>query len=225
MNKRRADILSVIFVAATFIVAAILYPSLPEQIPLHWNAKGEVDAYMRKPAGALIVPLSALITFAIMKVMPAISPKGFRTESFSGVFGILQVTLVGFISIVAVLVLLEARGFDVRINQVIIAGVGLLFVIIGINLRRVNKNFFIGIRTPWTLASDEVWRRTHLIGGRMFVLSGVVIWIGALLRLPLTWPVGMAVALVLVPVIYSYLLYRNIDGFEPDDPDETESGD
>lgn len=219
MNKVRADIISLLFVFSAIAVAAILYPSLPEQIPTHWNAQGEVDGYMKKPGGVIIMPAMAVFTFVIMKLIPVISPKGFRIDKFSDVFGVLQVTLVGFMSIVAILVMMEARGLDVRINEMIIAGTGLLFVIIGNYLGRVRKNFFIGIRTPWTLASDEVWNRTHRIGGRLFILSGVIIWIGAILRLPLTWTVGVAVGLVLIPVVYSYFLYRKIEGFESDDSD------
>ncbi len=220
MNKIRADIISLLLVAAAFAVAAILYPSLPEQIPTHWNAQGQVDDTMKKPLGVIIMPAMALFTFVVMKLIPIISPKGFRTDKFSDVIGVLQVTLVGFMSIVAVLVLLEARGLDVRINEMIIFGTGLLFVIIGNYLGKVRKNFFIGIRTPWTLASDEVWNRTHRIGGRLFMLSGVIIWLGALLRLPLTWTVGVAVGLVLIPVVYSYVLYRKIEGFESNDSDD-----
>ena len=220
MNKFRADIISLLFVVVAITVAAVLYPSLPEQIPTHWNAQGVVDGYTKKPGGVIIMPAMAVFTFAVMKLIPIISPKGFRTDKFSDVFGVLQVTLVGFMSIVAVLVLLEARGLDVRINEMIIAGTGLLFVIIGNYLGKVRKNFFIGIRTPWTLASDEVWNRTHRIGGRLFMLSGVIIWLGALLRLPLSWTVGVAVGLVLIPVVYSYFLYRKIEGFESDDSDD-----
>jgi uncharacterized membrane protein len=148
MNKVRADIFSLLFVFSAIAVAAILYPSLPEQIPTHWNAQGEVDGYMNKPGGVIIMLAMAVFTFVIMKLIPVISPKGFRIDKFSDVFGVLQVTLVGFMSIVAILVLLEARGLDVRINEMIIAGTGLLFVIIGNYLGRVRKNFFIGIRTP-----------------------------------------------------------------------------
>ena len=216
MNKIRADIISTLFIIATLVVAAILYPSLPEMIPTHWNAQGEIDGYMKKPGGVLMMPALALATFIIMKIIPLISPKGFRTDKFSDVIGVLQVTLVGFMSIVAILVLLEAHGLNVLINEVIIAGVGLLFVVIGNYLGKVRKNFFIGIRTPWTLASDEVWNRTHRMGGKLFMLSGVIIWLGALLRLPLTWTVGVAVGLVLIPVVYSYFLYRHIEGFESD---------
>jgi uncharacterized membrane protein len=220
MNKIRADIVSLVFIATAFIVAAVLYPSLPEQIPIHWNAQGEVDDYMKKPGGVIVMPAMALFTYIVMKLIPVISPKGFRMDKFSDVIGVLQVTLVSFMSIVAVLVLLEARGLDVRINEMIIFGTGLLFVIIGNYLGKVRKNFFIGIRTPWTLASDEVWNRTHRLGGRLFMLSGVIIWLGALLRLPLTWTVGVAVGLVLIPVVYSYFLYRKIEGFESNDSDD-----
>ncbi len=220
MNKVRANIISLVFIATAFIVAAVLYPSLPEQIPIHWNAQGEVDGYMQKPGGVLIMPAMALFTYIIMKLIPIISPRGFRTDKFSDVIEVLQVTLVGFMSIVAVLVLLEARGMNVYISELITAGIGLLFVIIGNYLGKVRKNFFIGIRTPWTLASDEVWYRTHRIGGRLFMLSGATIWIGALFRLPLTWTVGVAIGLVLIPVVYSYFLYRRIEGFESNNADD-----
>ena len=220
MNKVRADIISLVFVITAITAAAVLYPSLPEQIPTHWNAQGEVDRYMDKPGGVIAMPAMALFTFIVMKLIPIISPKGFRTDKFSDVIGVLQVTLVGFMSVVAILVLLEARGLNVRINEMIIAGTGLLFVIIGNYLGKVRKNFFIGIRTPWTLASDEVWSRTNRIGGRLFILSGVIIWIGALLGLPLSWTVGVAVGIVLIPVVYSYFLYRKIEGFEANDSDD-----
>jgi uncharacterized membrane protein len=225
MNEIRADIISLVFIVAAITVAAFLYPGLPEMIPTHWNAQGEVDGYMRKPGGVLIMPAAAMFTYVIMKLIPVISPKGFRTEKFSDLIGVLQVTLVGFMSIVAILVLLEARGLNVRINEMIIAGVGLLFVIIGNYLGKVRKNFFIGIRTPWTLASDEVWNRTHRIGGKLFIMSGIIIWIGALLRLPLTWTVGVAVGLVLIPLVYSYFLYRRIEGFDSNDSENDESTD
>jgi len=222
MNTIRADIISLLFIVTAIVVAVFLYPSLPEMIPTHWNAQGEVDGYMKKPGGVLIMPAMAAFTYVIMKLIPVISPKGFRTDKFSDVIGVLQVTLVGFMSIVAILVLLEARGLNVRINEMIVAGVGLLFVIIGNYLSKVRKNFFIGIRTPWTLASDEVWNRTHRIGGKLFMLSGVIIWVGAILRLPLAWTVGVAVSLVLIPVVYSYFLYRRIEGFDSNGSEDDE---
>ncbi|MFQ5983261.1 MAG: DUF1648 domain-containing protein, partial [Woeseiaceae bacterium] len=141
MNRIRADIISFVFVGITIIVAAVLYPSLPEQIPSHWNIRGEVDDYMHKPGGVLLMAAMPILMYVIMKLIPVISPKGFRTDKFADVVRVFQVTLVGFMSIVAILVFLEARGLDVRINEMIYAGMGLLFVILGNYMGKVRKNF------------------------------------------------------------------------------------
>jgi immunity protein, SdpI family len=220
LNQIRADIISFIFIGTTIAVAAVLYTSLPEYIPIHWNIRGEVDSYMRKPWGVLILPAMTVFTYMVMKVIPVISPKGYRTDRFAYVVNVFQVTLVGFMSIVAVLVMLEAYGLDVRINQLIIAGTGLLLVIFGYYMDRIKKNFFIGIRTPWTLASDTVWDQTHRLGGWLFMLGGVIIWIGVLLRLPIAGTVGIAIGILLVPVVYSYFLYRRLEGFQSDQADD-----
>ena len=213
MNTKLADVLSFLFVVTTIAMAAYLYPGLPEQIPTHWNAAGEVDDYTAKPWGVILLPLSAVGCWIIMKLIPAISPKGFRVDGFRDVVNVFQVVLVGFMSIVAVLVLLEAGGIDVRINYVVQIGVGLLFVVLGNYLGKVRKNFFIGIRTPWTLASDEVWARTHRLAGWLFALGGLVIIAGGFLGIP---PYGLIVVLVVVaviPIVYSFVAYKRIEGF------------
>lgn len=222
MNAMRANIFCLIFIAIAVAVAAYLYPTLPEQIPTHWNIHGEVDDYMSKPWGVLILPLSAIFIFVLMKVIPVISPRGFRTEQFADVFNILMVALVGFMSGVTLLVLLEASGRNVHINEMIFAGVGLLFIVMGNYLGKVRKNFFIGIRTPWTLASDEVWNRTHRMGGKVFVLIGFFMFLNAFFVLPEGWLAGVIVIAALTPVLYSYILYRRIEGFAPDEPADSE---
>ena len=160
-----------------------------------------------------------------MKVIPVISPRGFRTENFAGVVNIFMVTLVGFTSGVALLVLLEASGRNVYINEMIFAGIGLLFIVMGNYLGKVRKNFFLGIRTPWTLASDEVWNRTHRLGGRIFVLIGFFMFLNAFFRFPESWLVGSIVVVALIPVVYSYILYRKIEGFAPDEAADGEDPD
>ena len=218
MTKLLTNILCLIFIAIAVAAAAFLYPSLPEQIPTHWNWHGEVDDYTAKPWGVWLLPLAAAFVFAIMKIIPVISPRGFRTEQFADVINVFTVTLVGFMSGVALLVLLEASGRNMHINEAIFAGVGLLFIVLGNYLGKVRKNFFIGIRTPWTLASDEVWSRTHRLGGKVFVLIGFFMFLNAFLRFPPGVLVSSIVAVALVPVVYSYVLYRKLEGFAPDDP-------
>lgn len=226
MTTLRANVLCLLFIAIAIAVAAYLYPDLPEQIPTHWNIHGEVDDYTAKPWGVIILPLAAIFSFAIMRIIPAISPRGFRTDKFLDVINVFTVTIVGFMSAVAILVLLEANGQNVRINEMIFAGVGLMFIVLGNYMGKVRKNFFIGIRTPWTLASDEVWSRTHRLGGRAFMLLGVFMLLNVFVRFPPGVLIASIVAIALVPIIYSYVLYRRIEGFgtDGDDPQDDSFG-
>ena len=219
MTSLRTNVLCLIFIGIVLAIAAYLYPSLPEQIPTHWNIAGEVDDYTPKPWGVLILPLAAVFVFVVMKLIPIISPKGFRTDQFTDVVNIFTVTLVGFMSAVALLVLLAATGRNVHMNEMIFAGVGILFIILGNYLGKVRKNFFLGIRTPWTLASDEVWNRTHRLGGWIFVLIGFFMFLNAFIRLPEGVLIGSIVVVALVPVVYSFVLYRKVEGFDEEDPD------
>jgi uncharacterized membrane protein len=220
MTKLIANVICVILISIATAVAVYLYPSLPEQIPTHWNIRGEVDDYMAKPWGVVVLPAAAIFVFIFMRIIPAISPKGFRTEKFSDVINIFTVAMVGFMSAVAILVLLEASGRNVHINEMIFGGVGLLFIILGNYMGKVRKNFFLGIKTPWTLASDEVWSRTHRLGGRVFVLIGFFMFLNAFVRFPPQYLALSIIAVALVPVVYSYILYRKLEGFSPDEPAE-----
>lgn len=213
LTTRTADIVSLGLLALVGVITLVLYPGLPEQIPTHWNAAGEVDDYMSKPWGVILTPLSAAGTWALFKIIPAISPKGFRTTEFQNVISVLQLAMVSLFSLVSLLVLFAAKGVNVHIDIVVPIGIGLLFIVIGNYLGKVRKNFFIGIRTPWTLASDEVWYRTHRLAGWTFSLSGVVLMAAAIWPRKIMWLVGMVLVLALIPVVYSYFLYRRIEGF------------
>jgi len=219
MTSMRTNVLSLLFIAIIIAVATYMYPSLPEQIPTHWNFEGEVDDYTPKPWGVMVLPLAAILIFVIMKLIPVISPKGFRTDQFKDVINIFTVTLVGFMSGIGLLVLLAASGRNIQMNEMVFAAVGLLFIVLGNYMSKVRKNFFIGIRTPWTLASDEVWSRTHRLGGWIFVLIGFFMFLNAFIRFPQGWLIGSIVVVALVPVVYSFVLYKNLEGFEEERSD------
>jgi uncharacterized membrane protein len=105
-------------------------------------------------------------------------------------------------------------------QRIIVAGVGLMFIVLGNYMGKVRKNFFIGIRTPWTLASDEVWSRTHRLGGKVFVLTGIFMIVNIFVRFPGQTLVVAIVAAALIPVIYSYVICRRIEGFSTDADDD-----
>lgn len=213
LTTRTADIVSLVLLTTVGVITLVVYPTLPEQIPTHWNAAGEVDDYTRKPWGVVLTPIAAACVWGLFKIIPAISPKGFRTTGFQGVVNVFQLAMVTLLSVVAVLVLFAAKGIDVHIDIVVPIGVGLLFIVIGNYLGKIRKNYFMGIRTPWTLASDEVWYRTHRLAAWTFSLSGIVLMACALWPQKIMWLVGVVLVLTITPVVYSYFLYRRIEGF------------
>jgi uncharacterized membrane protein len=216
MSTRLANIISLIGIVILGAYVAWLYPSLPDPMPTHWNAAGEVDDYSSKPVGTAIIAGIPVFTFLIFKIIPVISPRGFRTESFAGVLNILMTASVVFSAIVGVVAIRGALDESVNISTFVLVAVGLLFMIMGNFLGKVRKNFFLGIRTPWTLASDEVWAKTHRLGGWCFFLAGLIMIVAAFAGSHMTWFIYAIVALALVPVVYSYFAYRNIEGFAPD---------
>jgi len=222
MTTMRTNILCLAFIVIAVVTAAYLYPSLPDQIPRPFNIYGDGVDYISKLRHVLILLLMPIFVFATMRLAPVISPHGFRTEDFADTLNIFTVALVGFMSAVALLILLKTSGRNAYFHEMIYTAIGLLFIVMGNYLGKLRKNFFLGFRTPWTLASDEVWSRTHRFGGRVFVLIGFFVLLNAFLIFFERWVLTVALLVVgsLVPIIYSYALYRQLEGFVPDDTDK-----
>jgi uncharacterized membrane protein len=213
MKISRMNLASLGLVVLAFVVAGALYSRLPGWVPTHWNASGRADGFIAKPWGPFVLPLVTAGAWLLMLLIPRMSPQGFRVERFRRVFGIIQVAIVAFLFLVSTLVLLAGAGVPIPIDRVIVASTGVLLTVLGNFMGKVTKNFFVGIRTPWTLANDEVWLRTHRLGGRLFVAAGAVIIVSGLLRggvVPVLVAVAAAAA---IPIVYSYLIYRRIEGF------------
>ena len=216
MNTRVANIISLVGIVGLAAYIAWMYPALPDPMPTHWNAAGVADDYTSKPWGAVILAAVPLFIFALYKIIPVISPHGFRTESFTGVLNILMTASVVFGCVVGVAAIRAALGAEHNISTIVMVSVGLLFMLIGNFLGKVRKNFFLGIRTPWTLASDEVWAKTHRLGGWCFVVAGAIMAIGSVAVPRTEWVIYIVVGVALLPVVYSYFAYRRIEGFGPD---------
>jgi len=214
MKLQRGESFSLILVVAAFLVSAALYSRLPERLPTHWNARGEIDGYMPKPFGPFLGPALMAFVFLVFLALPAISPKGFRFEGFRAVWGVLQTAILGVLFFIHTLALLAAMGKPVDMRRGSGAAVGILLAVLGNFLGKVTRNFFVGIRTPWTLASDEVWYKTHRLGGKLFVLAGLATFVLALAG---AGPVAIGVvigAAATVSVVASYVFYRKIEGFK-----------
>lgn len=196
--------------AAMWAFALAVYTRLPDRIPSHWNLQGEVDGWMAKPLGPLMQPLIATAMLGLLWLLPRIDPRRANVERFAQDRRLLINLIILFMAVVQVATLGQALGWPVQVDRVILAAVGLLFVGLGNYLPRIRSNWFMGIRTPWTMDNERVWRATHRVGGRTFVAAGLVMALAALLPSPAReWISGAAIAAaVAVPLVYSYVAYR-----------------
>lgn len=216
MKFKTANLISFLLVLAAFAIAVWFYPRLPDPVPSHWNSAGQIDGYMAKPWGVFILPLTMTGIWIVLAVLPRISPKGYRLDTFQNIYGLIQITFIAALLVITSIALTAATNRHVAINMIIPIVIGLLFVILGNYMDKLRKNFFIGIRTPWTLASDEVWVRTHRLGGWLFVAGGLAIVITAVLAPSAYMPIIMIVIIAvaaLVPAAASYVIYRRVEGF------------
>ena len=199
-----------LIIAAAFIASAIAYPRLPETIPTHWNMDGQPDGWSSRAFGALITPVILLFVWGFARVLPAIDPRGANYAKFGGAFEAIFDSLMLFLLGMHIVLLRAGLGYPVQIQRIAPFGIGVLLIVIGNLLPRCRPNWFVGIRTPWTLSSDRVWEKTHRIGGRLFVAAGFLIAVAALfwvqwVHVVLITSILLATAAVL---IYSYLEWK-----------------
>ncbi|MDH4047066.1 MAG: SdpI family protein [Gammaproteobacteria bacterium] len=209
MNRTVADILSLLLIAATITLTLIFYADLPDPMPTHWNAAGEVDGYMPKPWGVIALPFAAIFVFLLMKFVAHVLRRKPGGDEAGPVLSLFQLVMVAFMSGVAALVLFEAKGYDTGMDRLIPGGVGVLFLVIGHSFGKVRRNKFMGIRTPWTLANDEVWDRTHRLGSKLFMLAGLLLLAYASTGVYLGWTLVAVFALLLFSLPYSYFVHRS----------------
>jgi uncharacterized membrane protein len=213
MKLSRHTLFNLLLILAAFVIAGSMYNSLPDPVPTHWNEHGTVNGYTAKPWGVFILPLVMVGSYLLFLVVPIISPAGFRVSRFIGVYWTICTVIIAFLLVTTVFVLLMAKGVSLPLGRLINVGVGLLMIVIGNFLGKVTKNFFIGIRTPWTLASDEVWFRTHRLAGKLFVLVGLLALICGALGYEGSWIVWIVISAAIISVIYSAVIYKKVEGF------------
>lgn len=211
MKQTGTWIVSGLFVVVMLGIAVWLCPHLPVQAPTHWDASGHVNGWMPRFWAAAIWPLLMLGMAVIYALLPVISPRRFEIAPFARVYGIIVLATLAFLLVVGTVALLAGAGYHVSMDVVAPVAVGALLMFTGNFMGKFRKNFFVGIRTPWTLTSDVVWERTHRLAGWLFVIAGLV-WIeGGVLHASIVVLVAAASAAGFIPMVYSYLLYRRAE--------------
>ena len=185
-----------------------VYGRLPDEMPVHWNGAGEVDGYGSKAMAVFGMPAFLALVNVACQFITLTDPKHDNTE---GKVRTLVFWLIPVISIVMNSVcLLVGLGEEISVERIAPLLVGIIFLIIGNYMPKVKQNYTIGIKVPWTLNSEENWRRTHRLGGWMFMLCGVAMMLSAVIAAEffLGLMLGIILAAAIVPMIYSYILYR-----------------
>ena len=199
-------------VIAVVAVALSLWasPRLPPSVVTHWSLNGTPDGYSSRLWALAIIPVMLVIMTVIFNVLPKIDPRHENYVKFLSSYWLIANAVIVFLLVAHGLIIAAGLGFSIKIDRLMPLGIGLLFVFLGNFLTRVEPNWFVGIRTPWTLSSDTVWRRTHRTGGWVFVIGGLVLASTALLPRAAFLPLLIATIVIMpaIPIVQSYVLWK-----------------
>jgi uncharacterized membrane protein len=207
MSKRW---LGLVFIAASVAFSVAVYAKLPDQVATHFGPTGEPDGFSSRSFAAFGLPLLSFFLFSLLSALPKIMPRRANYERFSDTYWTIIAVIMAFMSMTHVVILGISLGWPIDVATFMLLGVGALFVIMGNLMPRVKSNWMLGIRTPWTLESETVWRETHRVGGRTMVVAGIVTMAAAFLPDAIRpWiAFGALMFGALIPAVYSYILWR-----------------
>lgn len=211
MKRGTALLLSFGMFLAACVYSGVMYRHLPNPAPSHWDINGKVDGYSSPLTVCLLGPAMMLGMLVLMIVLPKVSPKNFKIDSWSGVYNQIMVLIMALLSIIHLAVLGGALGQRFDMLKVLISAIYLFFAIIGNLMGKVRRNFWVGVRTPWTLASESVWNVVHRRAGRLWVIFGIIGAVAIWLGLPFWASFTMLMVVTLYPVLDSYLVWRRMD--------------
>ena len=200
--------LLVVALAAGFSVWA--YPELPAQVATHFDFHGNANGWSSRTVAVVLAPALAIVLALVFTVLPRIDPRGANYAKFGPTYWTIANAALVLVAGIHVFALGKALGWPIDMSRVASLGVGGLLVLLGNLMTRIRPNWFMGIRTPWTLSSDTVWRKTHRFGGVAFVIAGLCIAATALLSAgwALKVAMGVAAAAALSCVVYSYVVWK-----------------
>ena len=214
MKNRTMILVSVGVVLLLAAVSFYVGQMLPAdaRVPIHWNARGQIDGYAGKWLGLAVAPILALAASLTFVVVTIAEPRQDNLAKSRTLVTIAWSGLLGAAAVVEFAQVATLRGWPVPVATLIVGGIGLFFLLLGNQLSKSRPMYLVGIRTPWTLADPDIWVATHRLGGKLMMIAGLVWlvaalagWVGAFAMPPL---VAVMIASAVVPVIYSYLLWR-----------------
>ncbi|WP_435790930.1 SdpI family protein [Clostridium sp.] len=219
MKKIRSTIKNDWFIIAiitlTFVVCLYFYPSLPDKMPIHWNTEGQIDGYSGKFIGAFGIPLMNLAFYFLFIFLPYLDPKKENYVKFKGAYKLIRYSFHILFTCIQASILMVALGYPVNIGMFVGVAVSLLFVVIGNVMGKFKHNYFVGIKTPWTLANEEVWTKTHRMAAPLWVVGGIISGIFAIILDGKSYfyivLLIVVSAISIVPILYSFVIFKQLN--------------
>jgi uncharacterized membrane protein len=212
--SRRVLRVMVVMVVATWLITAVLYPWLPDPMPVHWNLHGRVDGWGARWWAAPLLPALLTGLAGLLWLLPRLSPRGFEVERFGAAYGYFVLVVMGGMLYIHGLLLAAALTGRLNITRALLAGVLVMLGLMGGGLTRVRRNYWVGVRTPWTLSHERVWDATHRLASRLLVAAAVLGLVLVVLPCPLPVVFGGVMVMILlaafIPVFYSLWYYERL---------------
>jgi uncharacterized membrane protein len=212
MNSRHRFLIAAVFVVISGAVSVLTAPELPTRMATHWNAAGQPDGTMPKAAALAFLPAMTAVLLVVFALVPRIDPLRENIAAFRPVYDWFVVVFTAFMAVIHGGVIAFNLGYEFDFTLLILTTVAGLFYYVGVLLEHAERNWFVGIRTPWTLSSADVWDRTHRLGSRLFKLTALVALIGLLFgEYAIYFLVVPALLTAGITVVYSYYLYEQLE--------------
>ncbi len=205
----KLQLLAAGIVLLSFITALYFQPQLPERVAIHWNIDGKADGWSDSGFASYFLPVLMLGMLVLFHVLPYLDPLKKNYAAFSGEYEGMIAVLIGFMYYVYALSLADNLGWQFNMVQLLSPAFAALFYYMGVVIGKAKQNWFVGIKTPWTLSSKKVWDKTHALGGKLFRAAGAVALIGIIYPAwGLMAAVAMMIAAAAITFVYSYLEYK-----------------
>ncbi len=210
MSTKNTLLVSIIIILIASLAGILLWNQLPDSMASHWGVNDQVNGYTTKFLGVFLMPVIATGMLLLFLVIPTIDPLKANIKQFREYFNTFIALIITFLVYIHALTLVWNMGYtSFRMSTAMLPGMGLLFIFMGLMITKARRNFFIGIRTPWTLSSDKVWDETHRLGGKLYMAAGVLALFGAFFPNHALWFIMFPIiGASLVSVVYSYVLFR-----------------
>jgi uncharacterized membrane protein len=207
--KKELPFLAIIILP--FLYLAIIWNDLPDKVPMHWNISGEIDRYGDKSELIMIPFFLPILVYLIFSIVPNIDPKN-KFNKMGNKFQNLKFVLTTFMSILTLFIFYTVKRQSLFNPNYVVLFIGALFIILGNCFKTIKPNYFLGIRTPWTLENEAVWKKTHNLGGKLWFIGGILVVLSSLIfdkHLNLTIFLIVTGIITFLPIAYSYVIFKN----------------